>query len=372
MEQIAGVLDRFGTLLVFGWGLLYFLMAAGPAYTLQSISDKTDAAPSWMAWVPFVQLHPMIRASGTSWAAVLAWFVGLVAAIVVSALLSSAGATGAGTLLTVVATIGSLVCFAGMMARLAERRGCSVWVGVACLVPLLGLPFYAYIAFHDGLVRPSRVGLALTAVLAALVAWSFESDLSEARTMLGAFEAQQGMFGTNGPERPEQAQAMFESIEQLLRQGTPPEMPPEPAADAGSDGDADGGLLSALTSWARRASKPRPAYPEDIEVPRRLECEPGTRPRGEAPPAGREAWCESDTTGVRQGWYLAWHPNGRLERAGRYVEGRRQGTWVRFWKTGGRRAQANFENDEEHGILVLWDPLGRVEREIPFVHGEPG
>jgi antitoxin component YwqK of YwqJK toxin-antitoxin module len=54
------------------------------------------------------------------------------------------------------------------------------------------------------------------------------------------------------------------------------------------------------------------------------------------------------------------------------VEGRRQGTWVRFWKTGGRRAQANFENDEEHGILVLWDPLGRVEREIPFVHGEPG
>ncbi|MCH8084364.1 MAG: hypothetical protein IH885_09025, partial [Myxococcales bacterium] len=56
--------------------------------------------------------------------------------------------------------------------------------GLACLVPLFGLPFYFYIAFHDGLVRPSAVGLGVALMLAIVSAAGFQSDLSEIRTVL--------------------------------------------------------------------------------------------------------------------------------------------------------------------------------------------
>ena len=68
---------------------------------------------------------------------------------------------------------------------------------------------------------------------------------------------------------------------------------------------------------------------------------------------------------------MSWHPNGRLKQAGRYSDGEREGTWARFWDTGGQRAQVNFERGKEHGMLVMWDPLGHVDREIPYERGEP-
>jgi len=67
LELVSGFLDRFELALVLGWGAIYFALTALFAYTLQAISDKTDAAPAWMSWVPFVQMHPFIRAAGTTW-----------------------------------------------------------------------------------------------------------------------------------------------------------------------------------------------------------------------------------------------------------------------------------------------------------------
>ena len=81
-------------------------------------------------------------------------------------------------------------------------------------------------------------------------------------------------------------------------------------------------------------------------------------------------WCERANR-QRHGWHIAWHANGRRKEAGRYVDGRREGTWTRFWDFGGRRAQVNFEAGEEHGELVLWNELGEKEREIRYQHGEP-
>lgn len=370
-EQATGFLDQFGTLLVLGYGLLYLALAGGAAYTLQAISDKTEAAPSWMAWVPFVQMHPFIRAAGTSWTAILAWVASMIAMFVFGAMLSSNGSPGTARFLALLFIVGSFVYFGRMMWRLAENRDCSGWVGLACFIPLLGLLFYLYIAFHDGPVRPSPVGLVVTAVLAALGAWSFSADLTEARATLGAFEAHQGILGPDGPESEDQGRALLESLEAALQENVPAEVRPPAPKEQGPGGSAGPGLLGALTSWARDATTPRPAYPEDIEIPRQLECDPGTVPRGAAPPRGFEAWCEDPLTGTKQGWYLSWHPNGRRDQAGRYVDGQRQGTWTRFWEIGGRRAQVNFEDGEEHGMLVMWDQLGNVERETPYVEGEP-
>ena len=94
LELVSGFLERFELALVIGWGALYFALTALFAYTLQAISDKTDAAPSWMSWVPFVQMHPFLRATGSTWTALLIWIVLLIAVTALGAVASSNGFAG--------------------------------------------------------------------------------------------------------------------------------------------------------------------------------------------------------------------------------------------------------------------------------------
>jgi glutaredoxin len=237
LELVSGFLERFELALVLGWGLIYFALNALFAYTLQAISDKTDAAPAWMSWVPFVQMHPFIRAAGTTWTALLIWIALLIAATVLGAMASSSSSGGPAQLAGVLLVLGSLIYFGRMMWRLAENRKVSGFVGLACLIPLFGLPFYFYIAFHDGLVRPSRVGLGVTLALAIVCAASFRSDLSEARAMLGAHET---LFGSGDPETPEEAQRLFESMQAAMENGAPGE---PPTAGSGSQKSLSGASL---------------------------------------------------------------------------------------------------------------------------------
>jgi glutaredoxin len=232
LELVSGFLDRFELALVLGWGAIYFALTALFAYTLQAISDKTDAAPAWMSWVPFVQMHPFIRAAGTTWAALLIWIALLIAVTVLGAMASSRGFEGQAQFAGVLWFLGSLIYFGRMMWRLAENRDVSGFVGLACLVPLFGLPFYFYIAFHDGLVRPSPVGLGVALVLALGSAAGFRSDLSEARAMLAGSAA---LFQSGGPQTPEEAQQLFESMQAASELGA--------AAGSGSQQNLDGALL---------------------------------------------------------------------------------------------------------------------------------
>jgi len=241
LELVSGFLEQFELALVIGWGALYFALTALFAYTLQAISDKTDAAPAWMSWVPFVQMHPFIRAAGTTWTALLIWIALLIAATVLGAMASSNGFEGFALFAGLLLTLGSLIYFGRMMWRLAENREVSGFVGLACLVPLFGLPFYFYIAFHDGLVRPSPVGLGVALVLAIGGATGFRSDLSEARAMLAGNAA---LFQSGGPQTPEEAQRLFESMQAASESGVPGELPAAfGAAGSGSQQSLDGALL---------------------------------------------------------------------------------------------------------------------------------
>jgi glutaredoxin len=231
MELVSGFLGRFELALVLGWGAIYFALTALFAYTLQAISDKTDAGPAWMSWVPFVQMHPFLRAAGTTWTALLIWIALLIAVTVFGAMASSNGFGGHAQFAAVLLALGSLIYFGRMMWRLAENRDLSGFVGLACLVPLFGLPFYFYIAFHDGLVRPSPVGLGVALVLALGSAAGFRSDLSEARAMLAGSAA---LFDSGGPQTPEEAQRLFESMQAAAESGVPGELPAEFGAAAGS------------------------------------------------------------------------------------------------------------------------------------------
>jgi glutaredoxin len=231
LEGVSGFLDRFELVLVLGWGAIYFALSALFAYTLQAISDKTDAAPAWMCWVPFVQMHPFIRAAGTTWTALLSWIALLIAVTVLGAMASSNGSSGFAQFAGLLLILGSLIYFGRMMWRLAVRREVSGFLGLACLIPLFGLPFYFYIAFHDGPVRPSRVGLGVALVLAIIGAAGFRSDLSDARAMLAGSEA---LFGPGGPENPEEAQRLLESMQAAMASGASGELPASLGAAAGS------------------------------------------------------------------------------------------------------------------------------------------
>jgi len=210
LELASGFFERFGLALVIGWGVISFALTALFAYTLQAISDKTDAAPAWMSWVPFVQMHPFIRATGTTWTALLIWIALLIATTVFGAMASSKGSGGPAQHAGVLMIVGSLIYFGRMMWRLAENRDLSGYVGLATLIPLFGLPFYFYIAFHDGLVRPSTVGLGVALAFAIAGAVGFGSDLSDARAMLANNAA---FFDSVGPQTPEGAKQLFESMQ---------------------------------------------------------------------------------------------------------------------------------------------------------------
>jgi glutaredoxin len=226
LELVSGFLERFELALVIGWGAIYFALTALFAYTVQAISDKTEAAPAWMSWVPFVQMHPILRASGSTWTALLIWTVLLIAVTVFGAAASSSGSGGGAQFAAVLLILGSLIYFGQMMWRLAENRELSGYVGLACLIPFFGLPFYFYIAFHDGLVRPNPVGLGVVFALSIGAAVGLRGDLSEVRAMLDSNAA---LFQSGGPGTPEEAQQLFESM--------------QAAAGAGSQQGQDAALL---------------------------------------------------------------------------------------------------------------------------------
>jgi len=140
----------------------------------------------------------------------------MIAVAIFGAAVSSSGSGAAAQFAAALLALGSLIYFGRMLWRLAENRKVSGYVGLVCLIPLFGLPFYFYIAFHDGLVRPNPVGLAVVLVLAISAAVSLRGDLSEARAMLDGSAA---LFQSGGPESPEEAQLLFESMQAAMERG---------------------------------------------------------------------------------------------------------------------------------------------------------
>jgi len=357
MQDVVVFLERFGPFLLIGYFALNFALTALYSYTLQAISDKTSELPSWFAWVPLIQIHAFLCAADIRYRVVFAWIGTGIALAITGALLAGAGSPSATVAALLAAyTLAMVVWLLLVFWRLAERRGLSGWVGLACCIPVAGLFFFAYLALHDGSVRASRFGLALTALLALGGTLSLHQSLDRVLGMLsdqGRPAAVQG----SGEER--------ELLQALLHSWRGASGPGGSAGVASEDGTDP---LERARAWSEAlAGDERPR--RVASAPDGVACGPGTRLAGERPPHGRELYCERD--GVKHGRFLAWHPNGIVSQSGSYENGQRQGVWVRFRETGVPRAQVSFEADREHGVLVLWDEQGRVEREIRYVHGEP-
>jgi hypothetical protein len=339
-------------------------------YALQAIADKQGLPNSWMAWVPLLQLYPLIRAGSSSFQPFLLLLGAGIAAALANALLGPLG-----FLLTLAWGAWALVYFVRLCWNTAESRGVSGWIGLLVFLPLINLIVYLYIAFHDGPLPPSTLGLLLGVVFIVLPA------VPEIR------KAQQiAEFGSQfGPMWAAAEQGDEDAMRRMLHEMTETMQGMEGSETRGGGPDGMSKVLARLASAMGRggeseaseredAVSPASEVPELASVSAFFTCPEGTRERGEPPPSGFERWCErlDPASGrVRHGGYASWHRNHVLHETGLYRNGDRVGVWTRWYPSGKKQAQAEFQDGRQHGFQIDWDESGRRLREIRFVHGEP-
>ncbi len=152
--------------LIVAGGLLQFVWT----YALAAIARKTDQSDLMqvLAWIPILQLAPMLAAGGGS---IGRFLLGGLALAVGNGVLIGVGA--------VLGDFGKTVMALGMLATLllcsvyfgrlawntAVARGLPGGLGLLLFVPLVNFFIYPYIAFHDGLIVPNKIGLVIGLVL---------------------------------------------------------------------------------------------------------------------------------------------------------------------------------------------------------------
>jgi hypothetical protein len=304
-------------LAILGTALQLFL-----CYTIQVVADKVGLTRTWLAWIPLLQIVPLVRSGDGSLVQFGVLGLSLAALGLAAVLLSGLLPAAVGVLFLLGWALWASVVFSRLLWSIAVNREVSGWWGLLVGIPGIGLLAWLYIAFHDGLARPSRLGLAL------------------------------GLAFHGLPLLP------------LLR-GEP---------DLAAWVEAAGAPPSAAAALAPGVAMPVPDPEAGFPVSDTFVCPAGTSERGAAPPAGFERWCERALPGeppVRHGPYRAWYESGRPREHGSYGEGLREGVWTRWYPSGGKRAQAQFEAGVQHGLLLTWDEIGRKQRELRFRGGEP-
>jgi hypothetical protein len=338
-------------------------------YALQTIADKEGLPATWMAWVPLLQIYPMICAGGSPFSQFLLLLAAGIAAIIASAVIGPLG-----MLLALAWGVCLLAYFGRLFWATAENRGVSGWIGLLAFLPLVNFFAYLYIAFHDGPVPPHKVGVLLGILFFVLPSIS---EVRKARE-IGQLGGQFGPLAAAAEGGDQQAMArMMHDMLQTMQGMEGYE--PEEGEDTAAISQALAGLASAMGGGAE--AEAGSGAPQEVEMPELepasdvFDCPEGTRERGAMPPRGFERWCEQvdDSAGVvRHGGYASWHPNGQLREVGSYQYGEREGVWTRWYSSGGKQTQAEFQRGLQHGYLLTWDEFSRPQRKIRYNLGEPG
>lgn len=117
--------DRQGLGLLMGiWGFtccMGVLVYLFTSLCIFKIAKKTGVDMAWLAWIPVIQVVPLVMASGKPLWWILLLFV---------------------PLLNIV--IGIVIWMA-----VAERRGKPSWIGILIILPLVGFFVPAYLAFSE-------------------------------------------------------------------------------------------------------------------------------------------------------------------------------------------------------------------------------
>jgi hypothetical protein len=337
-------------------------------YALQVIADKQGFEASWMAWVPLLQIYPMVLSGSSSFQPFVLLMAAGVATAIVGALIGPLG-----SLLAIACSVWAIVYFVQLCWNTAERRGVSGWIGLLAFVPLVNLAAYLYIALHDGSAAPNRLGLALGIVFFVLPAYP---EMQKAE-QIAEFGRQLGPMAAAAEQGDETA--MQRMIYEMLETMQGMEGFEAQGGDAEAMSQAMAELAASMERGGERTASERP-HPPVLEVPELspispfFDCPEGTRERGARPPKAFERWCERQdpTRGrLRHGGYVSWHRNGQINETGLYKDGKRHGVWTRWHEKGGQQTQAEFQDGLQHGFQLDWNESGHRLREIRFAKGKP-
>ena len=406
-------------------GFLVFALIAATiqvvfSYALQVIAEKNELPDlaAFLAWIPLLNLYPLIRCGGGSFTKFLIGTVvglGLVAGAGVAAATSDVASLGAGAAIGAgVFALVAVIYMARIVMATAESRGLSKWLGLLTFVPLLNVVVYPYIAFHDGFRAPNKIGLILGLLLAfgplpgqlkmletfGQQAKQFEAvfnavdpsqfDAASLQNAMGDLGATlemgeqlamlEGMASADPEQMDEQMERMQQELAEIGEDSDEDSMVPElqATADPMSDpvpdtpiGDRTGrGMAPPPASRATTASIGRDSE-RGFAIPESPGCPPGTVSKGSGPPSGLELWCErvGVDDGMKHGWLSTWHENQSPAMAGEYRDGLRVGVWTRWYPSGGKRVQAEFVDGVQHGAMIAWDGHGVKVHETRFSAG---
>jgi len=350
MEHIPAALGLFFEHL-FAIVLAGLLLSLLLCYAIQVNADKLQVPAPWLAWIPLLQIYPLVKSGGASFLHCVVMVLAVVPAALLAAVL---GPLGFAVLL--VWFVWMLVFFVQVYWNTAVERGTSGWVGILAMLPGAGVLAHLYVALHDGPAAPSRVGLVLGLVFFVLPAIPQLQDARHMRTLAGDLDAVAAASERGDGEG--MARRMQSMLETMRRMNS-----------FESEGDPDA-MSRALSKLGDAAATGAAGDAQELEaVSPSFACPEGTVERGAAPPDGLERWCERG--GVRHGGYASWFADGDLRETGRYRDGERTGVWTRWFATGGKRAQAEFAHDREHGLVVTWDEFGRLQQTARFREGRP-
>lgn len=101
--------------------IIYLAIYIYMSLCLYKIAQKCGVENAWLAWIPIVQIVPMLQSGGKP-----LWWI----------------------LLLLIPLVNLIIAIIVWMA-IAERRGKPSWVGILIIVPILGILIPAYLAFTD-------------------------------------------------------------------------------------------------------------------------------------------------------------------------------------------------------------------------------
>ena len=90
---------------------------------------------------------------------------------------------------------------------------------------------------------------------------------------------------------------------------------------------------------------------------------------GNAPPQGRQQWCERD--GVVHGEHVVWHWADKVEWRVRWERGVPTGEWRSYYPDGAPASRTPFAEGLRHGVGEVWDADGQLRARFKCQHGAP-
>lgn len=141
------------------------------AYAISTVALKTDQSEIMqvLAWIPLLQIAPILAAGGGSIGRFLIGTVVLTAGNATLIAMAVFLGDGFGRAIALFGlTLTGLFClyyFVRIACTTAIARGLPGWMGLLLFVPILNFFVYPYFAFHDGWIGPNKIGLAIGSVL---------------------------------------------------------------------------------------------------------------------------------------------------------------------------------------------------------------